>query len=88
MEDEVHVLLQCEARIDLVMLQAVFQQDVDSIVGGLAWVPDLLQQLKIILHDQRLTERVARYIYVVLGIFSSVPMYIPPPYTYMPLAAA
>ena len=42
----------------------------------------------LLLHDQRLTVRMAKYVYVVLEVFSSTQMFIPAPCTYMPLAAA
>jgi predicted ester cyclase len=66
-EDEVHVPLKCEAR-------SAFRQDVTKMVGDVPWNSnDLLEQL-IDLH--RLTDRVAKYVYVVLELFSSVPMFI------------
>ncbi|KAF8222404.1 hypothetical protein L208DRAFT_1413500 [Tricholoma matsutake] len=84
-EDEVHALLKCNARSDLIALRTTFRQDINRMIGEVRWKPDLLEQLIDLLHDQRLTERLAKYIYVVLAVFSSVPMFIPAPYTYLPL---
>ena len=84
-EDEVHVLLKCDARSDLLALRAVFWQDVARMVGVLPQTPNSLALLVILLTDRRLTERVAKYIYVVLEIFGSAPIFIPAPYNYLPL---
>jgi hypothetical protein len=87
-EDEVHVLLNCDARSDLLALRALFWQDVSGIVGDMLQTHDSLALLVALLHDQRLTERMAKYIYVVLEIYGSAPIYIPAPYMYLPLADA
>jgi hypothetical protein len=62
--------------------------EVSRLTGDVPWNNDLLEQLIDFLHDHRLTEIVARYAYVVLELFSSVPMFIPAPSTYLPLADA
>ena len=46
--------------------------------------PTSLEQLDVISHDQRLMRRVAKFIYEVLEIFHSVPIFVPVPYTYLP----
>jgi exonuclease III len=84
-EDEVHVLLKCDARSDLLALRALFRQDVARVIGDLPWTQDLLAVLVVLLHDQRLTVCMAKYIYVVLEIFGSAPIFIPSPYAYLPL---
>ena len=79
-----HVLLKCEARSYFSTLRATFQQDITNrIIGDGPWKFDLLEQLVDLLHDQRLTERTEKYIFVVLEVFSSVAMFIPLAHTYL-----
>ena len=56
-EDEVHALLKCQVRSDLLALRAAFTQDVTSLIGEMLLPHDLLQRLMLLLHDKRLTVR-------------------------------
>ena len=71
-EDEVHALLKCRVRSDLLALRAAFTQDVTSLIGEMPLPHDLLQRLMLLLHDKRLTVRMAKYVYIVLEIFKTV----------------
>ena len=51
-------------------------------VGNVHCELDSFKQLVGLLSDQRLTQRLAKYTFVVLDLFAGVPLYIPPPYTY------
>ena len=62
--------------------------DVVEIVGCAPWSADLLGQLLELLYDERLTQRVAKFIYDILEVYNSVPMFIPPPYSHLPLTVA
>ena len=48
-----YALLKCQARSDLLALRAAFTQDVTSLIGEMPSRHDLLQQLMLLLHDQR-----------------------------------
>ena len=64
------ILLKCEAaRSDLMALRAMFRQDINKLIGDVPWKTDSLEQVIDLLHDQRLTERVAKCIFVVLEVF-------------------
>ena len=76
-----------EARSDLLALRVTFRRGVTTTTWDVPGKADLLEQLIDLLHDRRLTERVAKYVYVVLEVFSSMPMFIPAPYTYFPWLA-
>ena len=84
-EDEVHVLLRCEGSSDLLVLRASFWHDVIAMVGNVHCEPDLFKWLVGLLNDQHLTQRLAKYTFLVLDLFAGVLLYIPPPYTYLPL---
>ena len=87
-EDEVHALLKCEGSMELLALRLTFRRDVIDIVGNVPWRIDLLEQLLDLLHDHRLTVRMAKYVYDVLETFTNVPMFIPAPHLYSPLTDA
>ena len=86
-EDEVHALLECEGDIShpLGPLRDALRMEVDVLVPDFAWHSDSLTLLLRLLHDSQLPVPVAKYVYDVLAVFYSVPMYVPAPYLYSPL---
>ena len=86
-EDEVHALIDCEGDIShpLVPLREAMRREVSAIVPDFVWHSDSLSLLLCLLHDRQLPVPVAKFIYDVLAVFSSVPMYVPAPFLYTPL---
>ena len=86
-EDEVHALIDCEGDIShpLVPLREAMRREVTAIVPDFVWHSDSLSLLLCLLHDRQLPVPVAKFIYDVLAVFSSVPMYVPAPFLYTPL---
>ena len=67
---------------------AASQQDVVEIIGCAPWSTGLLGQLLELLYDEHLMQQVAKFIYNILEVYNSVPMFIPPPYLYLLLTVA
>ena len=86
-EDEVHALMECcaDQSCQLQPLRDTLRLEVSAVVPGFSWGPEARSLLLHLLHDKRVTEPVAKFIYKVLDVFYSVPMYIPAPYLYSPL---
>ena len=83
-EDKVHALLVCDANTTLMDLRQVFKRDIQGLVLDFHCKVDSFQQLTDLLHHPEITSRVAKYIYNVCDVFNSVPMFVPPPYMYLP----
>lgn len=83
-EDEPHVLLVCDTNMALVDLWQAFKWDVQVLVPVLQWKADCFQQLPDLLHDPHITGCLAKYISNVFDIFNSEPMFVAPPYIYLP----
>ena len=66
-------------------LRDALRMEVDVLVPDFAWHSDSLTLLLRLLHDSQLPVPVAKYVYDVLAVFYSVPMYVPAPYLYSPL---
>ena len=62
--------------------------EVTALVPDYFWHSDSHTLLLHLLHDGRLSNPVAKFLYNVLAIFYSVPMYVPAPYLYSPLLLA
>ena len=58
-----HALLVWEAQPGFVALRTVFRQDVVTVLGSMPRRTELLDELVVLLYDQRLTRLVAKYIY-------------------------
>jgi hypothetical protein len=84
-EDEVHALVVCVGHPQLLVLRDTLRSEVGDIVPLFPWNADHDNQLRSLLHDRRLAVPLAKFIYNVLNIFSSVPMYVPAPHLYSPL---
>ena len=59
--------------------------EVAAVVPDFYWHPDSRTLLLSLLHDKRLPVPVAKFLYNILTVFYSVPMYVPAPYLYAPL---
>jgi hypothetical protein len=89
-EDEVHALLVCQGHPDFSPLRLAMQADVQALLPGFHWGTaschtQVTRRLLVLLHDRRLAVLMAKFIYDILNIFDSHPMFIPPPYLYSPL---
>ena len=86
-EDEAHALIECrgDSLHDLHPVREAMRSDIIAVVPDFTWGSDAHTVLLHLLHDIRVSVPVARFIYKVLSIFYSVPMYVPPPYLYSPL---
>jgi hypothetical protein len=86
-EDETHALMEChgDQSHQLVPLRDAMRLDIIAIIPGWRWHPNLRTQLLHLINDKRLTFSIAKFIYNILAIFYSVPMYIPVSYLYSPL---
>jgi hypothetical protein len=86
-EDEVHALLECRGDhlYQLEPLRDAMRMEVSAIAPDFLWHPDSHTQLLQLLHDRRLPIPIAKFIFQVLTLFYSVPMYIPAPYLYSPV---
>ena len=73
---------------DLLAVRNAMRSDVVSIVPDFNWQSDTRTQLLHLLHDVRLPVPVAKFIFRILDVFYSVPMYVPAPYLYSPLLLA
>jgi len=69
----------------LLPLRDAMQLEVTAIVPDFYWHSDSRTLLIHLLHDKRLPLPIAKFIYNVLEVFYSVPMYVPAPYLYSPL---
>jgi hypothetical protein len=89
-EDEVHALLVCQGHPGFSPLRLAMQADVQALLPGFHWGTaschtQVTRRLLVLLHDRRLAVLMAKFIYDILNIFDSHPMFIPPPYLYSPL---
>ena len=86
-EDEVHALLDCrgDGFHPLVTFRDALRLEVAEVVPDFYWHPDSRTLLLSLLHDKRLPVPVAKFLYNILTVFYSVPMYVPAPYLYAPL---
>ena len=87
-EDEVHALLECCHAPRLLELREEMRREVAAVLPGFYWHPDLRIQLLRLLHDKRLPVPIAKFIFNVLSVFYSEPMYVPAPHLYAPLLLA
>jgi hypothetical protein len=71
----------CEAHTHLVALRVALRHDVNALVANFHWRPDMFTHLIDLLHDPRLTVRMALAKYIYINVFSGVPMF-PAPYMY------
>ena len=87
-EDEVHALLECCHAPRLLELREEMRREMAAVLPCFYWHPDLRIQLLRLLHDKRLPVPIAKFVFNVLSVFYSEPMYVPAPHLYAPLLLA
>ena len=84
-EDETHALMVCRGHHQLVPIRDTMRSEVLAIAPLLPWLANPGDQLLALLHDKRLATPMAKFIYNILTVFYSTPMFVPAPYLYSPL---
>ena len=92
-EDEAHALVGCKGgkgaeSHQLAHIRDTMQTEVHAIVPDFTWHVDVQTLIVHLLHDKRLSVPIAKFIFNILEVFYSVPMFIPAPYLYSPLLPA